>query len=63
MKKIAIISPQCVACGTCLKVCPKNAITISHGVIAIVDENACIGCGKCSKACPASVISMKEREA
>lgn len=57
-KKIAIISDECVACGCCEKVCPLNAVSITNGVIAIIDEQKCVGCGKCSKACPACVISI-----
>lgn len=57
-KKIATISPQCVACGCCAKVCPISAITIPHGISAVVDSSKCVGCGKCATACPASVISL-----
>lgn len=60
-KFVAIVSKQCVACGTCLKKCPRGAITIRNGVIAEIDESKCVGCGLCEKACPASVISRKER--
>lgn len=54
----------CVACGCCVKVCPKAAISIFKGVYAWVDDSLCIGCGKCQKVCPASVITVevKERE-
>lgn len=51
---------RCVACGTCVKVCPREAITIFHGCYAEVDLEKCIGCGLCEKACPAGVIH-KER--
>lgn len=61
-KMIAVVSKQCVACGTCLKKCPKGAIHIEKGIIAVVDESLCVGCGLCEKACPASVITRKVRE-
>jgi len=60
--KYAHVSKDCVACGTCLKVCPMNAISINKGITAVVDEEICIGCGKCAKACPAAVISIEGRE-
>ena len=44
-----------------LKKCPKGAIHIEKGIIAVVDESLCVGCGLCEKVCPASVISRKER--
>lgn len=61
--KKAYIDKNCVACGCCVKVCPKDAINIHFGVIAQVDSEKCIGCGKCAKACPAAVITIIEREA
>lgn len=61
-KKIAKIEKFCVACGTCIKECPLNAITITTGVRAKIDWNKCVGCGKCSKICPASAIEIISRE-
>lgn len=60
--KIASISKGCVACGTCLKVCPMNALSIHRGTNAVVDEESCIGCGKCAAVCPAAVISIDSRD-
>lgn len=51
----------CVACGACVKVCPKTAITIHKGCFAIAGEK-CVGCGICAKTCPAGCIEMKEAE-
>lgn len=50
----------CVACGCCVKVCPKNALSVFRGLYALVDEARCVGCGKCAKECPATVIEMGE---
>ena len=52
----AVDRKLCVGCGSCMKVCPKGAITVPKGIYAKVDESKCIGCGLCAKACPASVI-------
>ena len=30
--KIAHVSSYCVACGTCMKECPREAITIEDGI-------------------------------
>lgn len=59
-KKSIILQSKCVACGCCLKVCPKEAISIPNGIYAIVDNKKCIGCGLCERACPASIIRMGE---
>lgn len=61
-KNIAVVSPQCVACGNCVKACPFGAIKIYKGLYAKVDPQLCVGCGRCAKACPASVISIVPRE-
>lgn len=58
-RKAKVNTDQCVACGCCIKVCPRDAITIPRGIFAVVDENLCVGCGKCVKECPASVIGLE----
>ena len=62
-KKIAQVDHYCVACGTCIKECPLNAIEITKGMKAEINSTKCVGCGKCSKICPASSITMLSREA
>ncbi len=60
VKKIASVSNECVACGTCVKACPLGAITIKKGIKAEIHES-CVACGKCKMVCPACVITMVER--
>lgn len=60
--KTAIIGKECVACGCCVSVCPKKAISIHSGVMARVNSQACVGCGKCAKVCPAAVIDIVKKE-
>jgi len=62
MKKAIVNKNECVACGVCEKVCPRQAIIIFHGIYADVNEDLCIGCKKCEKACPASVIQVVQKE-
>ena len=59
-RKAFINMNDCVACGCCIKVCPRNAIDIWKGIMAKVDMAKCIGCRKCAKECPASVIEIQE---
>lgn len=61
VKKLAIVSPQCVACGCCERVCPVGAIKVENGTSAVVIPELCIGCGRCARECPASVITLGER--
>ena len=62
-KKAMIDKNYCVACGTCVKICPLQLIHIEQGVFAEINTEKCVGCGKCAKACPASVIDIKVMEA
>ncbi len=57
-KNIAFVSKECVACGSCLKVCPVNAVAIYKGMYATINIEKCIGCGSCARTCPAAVISI-----
>ena len=61
--KVAGIGKECVSCGCCAAVCPRDALYIASGVTARLDEDKCVGCGKCTKVCPADVISIIERRA
>ena len=45
----------CVGCGTCVGICPVNAIQMVDGV-AQIDKEICINCGSCLGACPVGAI-------
>lgn len=47
----------CLGLGTCVNVCPFDAIEIEDG-IAYIDSEKCTGCGQCITACPKAVIKM-----
>lgn len=47
----------CLGYGTCVSVCPYDAIHIVNGV-AEVDGGKCRACGKCVAACPRHIISI-----
>lgn len=52
---------SCVGLGSCIMVCPFDAIKKQDGIIAI-DEAKCTGCGKCISKCPRNVlVLMKEK--
>lgn len=63
-KMIAEVNEQrCVACGACMKKCPRGAISIWKGCYAVIDLEKCVGCGQCMRVCPANCITRKERGA
>lgn len=71
---VAVVDKEkCVACGACIKACPKNLIelvpyskkirvtcnSLDQAAAAMkACTTACIGCGKCAKGCPAEAIEM-----
>ncbi len=50
-----IISDDCTACGSCIDVCPVEAI--SEGDIYLIDADACTDCTECVEVCPVEAIS------
>lgn len=65
----------CVACGKCVRACPKHIIELLPKNINVLVacsslckgkdvmsacKNGCIGCGICAKFCPENAISMKD---
>ena len=61
-RKSVVSVRECVACGCCVKVCPKGAIAVPRGICAEISRELCVGCGKCAKECPASVITLEVTE-
>ena len=52
----------CLGYGSCVKVCPFDAIHVENGV-AVVDKEKCKACGKCIEVCPKNLISLEPYEA
>jgi len=48
----------CLGYGTCSRVCPFGAITMSEDNLPVVDIVKCTGCRKCETACPKKVIEV-----
>lgn len=54
----------CTGCGTCVGICPKDAIRMvleeRKGVyIPKINEEKCIGCGTCYEVCPGNSVDFK----
>jgi heterodisulfide reductase subunit A len=50
----------CTGCGTCVVICPFNAIEKDENGIARVTEVLCKGCGTCAASCPEKAASLKQ---
>jgi uncharacterized protein (DUF362 family)/NAD-dependent dihydropyrimidine dehydrogenase PreA subunit len=53
---------RCTACGTCVSMCPQQAITLvadDRGrKLAVVDDERCIRCYCCQEVCPEAAIDL-----
>jgi electron transport complex protein RnfB len=46
----------CLGLGSCIRVCPVNAIDYDSEGLVWVDKQLCISCGKCVQVCPTGVM-------
>ncbi len=53
---------ECNVCGTCVEVCPGDAISLQedHAVINLDD---CLGCGECIAVCPTGAVEIPVEDA
>jgi len=59
----ARVNPErCVACATCVKVCPYGAPMINALNKAEIQGAKCMGCGSCAATCPARTITLQHQE-
>lgn len=55
----------CTGCGTCVAICPKNALTVmkcsERGTyLPRLDDTKCDQCGICLRICPGAEVNFKE---
>ncbi len=56
---VSHVNPDhCVACLTCVRVCPYDVPKINAQGVAEISEAACQGCGNCVSACPRKAIEL-----
>jgi len=51
---------RCVACGTCVAVCPVKILRMESGIPKLVGQ--CIACGMCYANCPRASFNVEEME-
>jgi ferredoxin len=47
----------CNACGSCVEVCPSDALLLEDNALKIIDDN-CIDCGQCVDECPNGALAL-----
>lgn len=55
-RKRLFVTSFCEGCGTCVKFCPNQALSLQNGR-AVVDYNLCLTCGYCVPHCP--IIALR----
>lgn len=50
----------CLGLGSCVRICPSDAIIIRNDTITIT--NRCTGCGICVSICPKNIIKLVEKQ-
>lgn len=48
----------CIGLGTCVRICPFDAISMGENGLPVIDQELCTGCNKCRDACPKDTIMM-----
>ena len=55
---ISVDQSECVDCGACISVCPREVFTFDADYKLAVNEDKCVLCGKCIPACPHKALSL-----
>ena len=55
---LEIDSEQCVGCGVCLEVCPREVLQIKAKKAVTVKKDQCIECGACRTNCAFNAITL-----
>ncbi|MBA4392060.1 MAG: heterodisulfide reductase [Desulfobacca sp.] len=57
--KVAVVNEDlCVACLTCVRVCPFGVPSLNENHFVEMNPAACQGCGNCASACPQGAIQV-----
>jgi Fe-S-cluster-containing hydrogenase component 2 len=62
-KLIEVDTEKCISCGSCVTLCPVEAITQAEDLSIVFNKEKCVGstCSACVDACPARAIkSVKQ---
>ncbi|AEF96288.1 4Fe-4S binding protein [Methanotorris igneus] len=51
---------KCIDCGSCVSLCPVDAIKMDEEFNVVFDDEKCIGCKSCIKACVVKAIKISE---
>lgn len=55
---ISVNESECVDCGACISICPREVFSMDHDWKLQLAEKKCVLCGKCIEACPHRALSL-----
>ena len=55
---ISLDLSECVDCGACIALCPREVFSFDKEWKLVITEDKCILCGKCVPACPHQALSL-----
>ena len=61
-KKLAFNHAWCKGCGICAAFCPRQALKMEKGKVAVADDSLCVRCGLCEQRCPDYAIYIEGGE-
>jgi len=61
-KRLIINLAWCKGCGICAALCPRQALIMEKGKVAMTDGGKCVKCGQCELRCPDYAIYLEAGE-
>jgi ferredoxin len=55
---ISVNESECVDCGACISICPREVFSMDHEWKLHLAEEKCVLCGKCIEACPHQALML-----
>ena len=55
---VSLEESECVDCGACISICPREVFSFDSDWKLSLDEKRCVLCGKCVDACPSHALTL-----
>ena len=55
---VSLDESECVDCGSCISICPREVFSFDPDWKLSLDEKRCVLCGKCVDACPSHALTL-----
>ena len=55
---VSLDESECVDCGACISICPREVFSFDPDWKLSLDEERCVLCGKCVEACPSHALTL-----